>query len=421
MCATGESESMLRIGLIGTLGEQCRVFSKNIDPSIVEFSRISPKDRFLKLDLVLGLRGDRQLEDLSKASREPLVANASVFHFWPDVPDWDHLEEAVQDSLADAYGFVVGYSQPMHSACRWIRSVAHQASAALDLRTLIVGETGTGKELVARAIHHLGARSAHNLKALNCSAMPEGLLEAELFGHVRGAFTGAVQDRTGALAAAGEGTVFLDEVGDLPLSLQATLLRVLEQRSFSPVGSNREIPFKAQVLSATNHDLSSLVESQTFRADLYFRLAQVCIPLPPLRERVSDLPILVRHFLRQHKGPNREIDEISMNAMRNHSWPGNIRELRVAIEKYLLLSSMSDQPRPEEWLTVDSRGPGKTPGAPFEGTLAELRSEFEKSILKSVLVRCNGDTIRAARELGVTRRSVYNLARRHGIELREPD
>jgi transcriptional regulator with GAF, ATPase, and Fis domain len=412
---------MLRVGLIGALADRRRALSQDVAASTVEFSQVSSSEEsLLKFDLVLGLRGDGKIDDLLESSSSVVLTNKSIISVWSELPPQHQTDDAIQRSLEDVYGFVVGYSPAMHRACRWIRSVAHQAAAALDLRTLVLGETGTGKELVARAIHRLGLRNAQPFRALNCSAIAEGLLTAELFGHVKGAFTGATQDRTGALAATGEGTLLLDEVGDMPLNLQAPFLRVLEERSFSPVGSTREILFKGQVISATNQNLAALVESRAFRSDLYFRLAQVCIPLPPLRDRISDIPVLVRHLLRSRGNPPVEIDEVSINAMREYAWPGNIRELRVAIEKYLLFLSMGDRPKPEEWLGgMDSLEAESRPVLSLHGNLADLSSEFEKSVVRTVLARCNGDTLAAARELGVTRRSVYNLVRRHGIELRD--
>jgi formate hydrogenlyase transcriptional activator len=207
---------------------------------------------------------------------------------------------------------------------------------------LIYGETGTGKELIARAIHNLSPRKSNSFVKLNCAAIPTGLLESELFGHEKGAFTGAVAQRIGRFELANRGTVFLDEVGEIPLELQTKLLRVLQEREFERLGSTRTIRTDARLIAATNRDLSEMVQEQSFRSDLFYRLNVFPVRLPALRERSEDIPLLVRHFV-QHfaRRMNRVIDTIpseTMSALTQYQWPGNIRELQNLIERAVILS-----------------------------------------------------------------------------------
>jgi two-component system, NtrC family, response regulator HydG len=408
---------MIRVGLIGGLGHYLEKLAKITIPTEVQWSLVSPgTEEIGTLDLVLYLKKDEAASgQVAQHGERTGLARISVGI--AGLPTSKTLDETVQDSLAEAYGFVVGYTQAMHEVCRWVRAAAHQATAALDLRTLIIGETGTGKELVASAIHKLGVRWQAPFIAVNCGAMPSELAQALLFGHKRGSFTGAMEDREGALSAAGAGVLFLDEISGLPLSQQGILLRTLEKRLFSPIGSNQLLPLQAQVISATNVPLADAVESKQFRADLYFRIAQLVIQLPPLRERFSDIPLFLRYFLKpQGKSPE-IINERVLRRMTDYDWPGNIRELRFGIERYTLMSSIHKVSDPLPWIKESEIS--RRRDQDFKGTLVQLRGDFEKRVVEAVLARCSGDTGRAARELGITRRSVYNLARRHGIVLKE--
>ena len=247
---------------------------------------------------------------------------------------------------------------------------------------MIYGETGTGKELIARAIHNLSPRRPQAFVKLNCAAIPTGLVESELFGHERGAFTGAIAQRIGRFELANHGTVFLDEIGDLPLELQPKLLRVLQEREFERLGNSRTLRSDARLIAATNGDLAAMVEAQRFRADLFYRLNVFPIHVPPLRERVEDIPLLVRHFV-QHfaRRMNRTIDTISSDTMESlvrYQWPGNIRELENVMERAVILSSgpvlrvpledlsASRRPRPGKWDAPDAGG-GRTGAHPGDG------------------------------------------------------
>ncbi len=217
--------------------------------------------------------------------------------------------------------------------------------APVDSAVLIHGETGTGKEVIAQAIHEASSRRNNRFVAINCAAIPAALLESELFGHERGAFTGAVSQRTGRFQAADRGTLFLDEIGDLPLELQPKLLRVLQEQQFEPLGGSRTVRVNVRVIAATNQNLEAMVEERKFRADLYYRLNIFPIALPPLREREEDIPLLVAHFVRKFaERVGKSIDCIPddvMEALQQHHWPGNIRELQNFIERSLIMATGS--------------------------------------------------------------------------------
>ena len=246
----------------------------------------------------------------------------------------------VQEEICDEANFeeIVGKSAALRRVLAQVETVA-----PTDSTVLIYGETGTGKELIARAIHNLSPRDGNAFVKLNCAAIPTGLLESELFGHEKGAFTGAIAQRIGRFELANRGTVFLDEVGEIPLELQTKLLRVLQEREFERLGSTRTIRTDARLIAATNRDLSALVEEQRFRSDLYYRLNVFPIRVPALRERQEDIPLLVRHFVQQFaRRMHRGIDTIpseTMSALVRYPWPGNIRELQNLIERAVILSA----------------------------------------------------------------------------------
>jgi formate hydrogenlyase transcriptional activator len=232
---------------------------------------------------------------------------------------------------------IIGNSSILLRVLKQVEAVAPTASTVL-----IYGETGTGKELIARAVHNLSQRQSNPFVKLNCAAIPTGLLESELFGHERGAFTGAVAQRVGRFELASQGTIFLDEVAEIPLELQPKLLRVLQEREFERLGGSRTIRTNARLIAATNRDLQTMVEEQEFRSDLFYRLNVFPVHVPPLRERTEDIPFLVRHFAQYFAfNMGKQIDTISsetMNALVRYPWPGNIRELQNVIERAVILS-----------------------------------------------------------------------------------
>jgi formate hydrogenlyase transcriptional activator len=247
-----------------------------------------------------------------------------------------YLEDEIRSELN--FEEIVGRSAALRSVLQEIETVA-----PTDSTVLIYGETGTGKELIARAIHNLGSRSKNSFVKLNCAAIPTGLLESEMFGHEKGAFTGAVAQRIGRFELAHHGTVFLDEIGEIPLELQPKLLRVLQEREFERLGSSRTMRTDARLIAATNRDLGAMVEDQTFRADLFYRLNVFPVHVPPLRDRPDDIPLLVRHFVQQFaRKMGKAVDTIpteTMSALMRYRWPGNIRELQNLLERAMILST----------------------------------------------------------------------------------
>ena len=270
--------------------------------------------------------------------------------------------------------------------------------ASTDIPILLTGETGTGKEIVARYIHGKSGRDAQPFLALNMAALPAEMIESELFGTVRGAFTDA-RDREGKFEAAGKGTLFLDEIGDMPLAQQAKLLRVLEEGVFTRLGESRQIPLRARVIAATNHQLQEAISAGRFRADLYFRLAAIEIPIPPLRKRRDDIIPLVHHFLAQANArfglASRSIEPSSIDALREYSWPGNVRELKQVVERAALLSQ-------EDSLRIPL--PVGRSSSPFSIPEDSLPLEaIEELHIQRVLEACHGNRTETARILGIDR------------------
>ena len=274
---------------------------------------------------------------------------------------------------------------------------------------LITGESGTGKELVAKAIHYRGARKEGPFIAVNCAAIPETLLESELFGYKRGAFTDARTDKKGLLSEADGGTLFLDEITEMLSTLQAKLLRVIEDRQVRPLGDTRSYPLDARFISTSNRDVSSLIRQGRFREDLYYRLKVIDIEIPPLRERKEDIPLLVRHFIRKFKADlNKEVSGISEEALRilmNYSWPGNVRELENIVQRALTLSRQ-DIVSPEDL-------PAALVQAADENLIERgLRKQFtldqlEKEYIRRVLSEAGGNKSKAAEILGLDRKTLY--------------
>jgi formate hydrogenlyase transcriptional activator len=295
-----------------------------------------------------------------------------------------------------------------------LRHILSQVEAVADTNTtvLITGETGTGKEVIARAIHELSPRRNRNLVKVNCAAMPAGLLESELFGHERGAFTGAINSRVGRFALADRGTLFLDEIGDMPLELQPKLLRVLQEREFEAVGSTRTTRVDVRVVAATNQDLKQMVRDREFREDLYYRLNAFPIYLPPLRERKADIPELVEHFVQQFADSMDKtietIPEETMRALVRHHWPGNIRELQNYIARGVILSNDGIfEPGPPERCE------------PLEPEIAN--PTLEDKVRREILFACQranwklGGPRGAAARLGLKRTTLFYKMKRLGI------
>lgn len=319
-----------------------------------------------------------------------------------------------------------------HPAMQRVYDLIHRVSDT-DSSVLIQGESGTGKELVARAIHQLSPRKETNFIAINCGGIPASLLESELFGHTKGAFTGAITSRQGKFEMANGGTLFLDEIGDMSYELQVKLLRVLEERYIEPIGSSRQIPLDVRVISATNKDLEKQIEEGRFREDLYYRLNVIPIYLPPLRERRSDIPLLVEHFIKVfNKTKNRHIKAISSEAMdclTRYNWPGNVRELRNAVEMMVVLKkegTIEKQDLPpkilsqtkeikEEVFTENTHYPPTV--LPEEGIdLTTAVTEYEKALILESLNRTGWVKQQAAKLLNLNRTTLVEKIKRYQLE-----
>jgi len=310
---------------------------------------------------------------------------------------------------------IIGRSPKMQEVFRLVRSVA-----PTETTVLILGESGTGKELIARAIHHHSARAGRRFVAINCASLPENLLESELFGHERGAFTGAVAERKGRFQYADGGTLFLDEIGDMPLPLQAKLLRAIEHGEVTPVGSNEPLRVNVRVLSATHRDLEKLVAGGRFREDLYFRINVVRIELPALRERMDDLPLLVSSFLQElskaHGRKVRGLTQEALTMLYRHRWPGNVRELRNTIESMVVMArgetlEVGDVPRSISGRAEASAG---QPGLlPVEALNLE---EVERELIQRALLLYKGNRKNASKALGIGERTLYRKMKEYGLE-----
>ena len=286
---------------------------------------------------------------------------------------------------------LVGSSEGAQQVYEMIHRVAD-----LSAFVLVTGESGTGKELVARAIHNLGNRSPHPFVAVSCGAIPENLIEAELFGHEKGAYTGSVGARAGYFEQAGEGTLFLDEIGELSLNTQVKLLRVLQQREFTRLGSNRPVPLKARIVFATHRNLQKMVAAATFRQDLFYRVNVVKIEVPALRDRAGDIPALARHFLRRYAAeygkPVYDIDRDALQALVDHQWPGNVRELENVIQHSLILAdgdTLGVAELPEEFreLALDCDTSAPEFGEPsFDDRLYEYKVKLARTWSRSAPV-----------------------------------
>ena len=290
--------------------------------------------------------------------------------------------------------------------------------ASSDVTVVITGESGTGKELVARAIHFHGKRKAGRFVAINCAALPEALLESELFGYERGAFTGALQERIGKLEFATGGTLFLDEVESIPLAMQAKLLRVLEERAVERLGSNRRISLDIRIVAATNQDLQQAVAAGTMREDFYYRINVVPVRLPPLRERVADIPLLVADFLRKNelareKGINR-LSERALAPLMSYAWPGNIRELLNVMER-AILRAKGDTIREIDLPGGETQRTPKADQADFREPLRQFLKAAERRYLMRVLDQYHGSIAPTARQAGIDQATLHRKIRLHGL------
>ena len=366
-----------------------------------------------------------------------------AYDFLQKPVDLDHLKLLVQraaqqqelqrenlllrEEYATRYGFprIVGEHASIREVSQQIQKVA-----ATDSTCLLLGESGTGKELFALAVHHLSPRREHPFVALNCAAIPEGLVENELFGHERGAFTGAGARKVGKMDLAHRGTLFLDEIGELPLAIQAKLLRVLEERRFERVGGTQSIDVDVRIVVATNRDLRKMAEEKMFREDLYFRISAVPMTIPPLRERGNDVLLLAEHFLdkftREFGKAGLELSKDAKDRLLHYRWPGNVRELQNTLERAVILADGLSIHADGLQLPVAKPDADQLPAGmlpedfKWEGSLEEVTgravSHVEKALLESTMRECKWNKTRAAEKLGVSPKTLLAKLRSAGLE-----
>ena len=332
-----------------------------------------------------------------------------------DLSEIENLQNQLQDRFQ--VGDIVSRSSAMQKIFKLIPPVASSPTTVL-----IQGETGTGKEVLARAIHSSGSRKDEPFIAVNCGALPDALLESELFGYRRGAFTGAVTDRAGKFIAAGRGTLFLDEIGDVSPAMQAKLLRVLQERTVTPLGSNEALPVNARIICAANRDLASMVKSGEFRQDLFYRVNVVKLEIPPLRARLEDIPQLLDILIEKHcysQGIDvKSYDPQLLPLLMGYSWPGNVRELENFVERAIVLSAgntISISDLPSEIL------PLRSTSASESGTMRGARADTERQMILAALENNRFNRTSAALELGIHKTTLYRRIKALGISLPETD
>ncbi len=327
----------------------------------------------------------------------------------------DAKASAVAASNTSRFGSALGASAAMRVVFAML-----QRAAPTDLTVLLEGESGVGKEVLARSIHAASPRAERPFVTVDCGAIPAHLVESELFGHVRGSFTGATSDRQGLFAEADGGTIFLDEVGELPLEMQPKLLRVLEQREVRPVGANRARSIDVRVVAATNRQLVGSVARGEFREDLMYRLAVVKVTVPPLRDRREDVPLLARSFLTATTGdPRADLPPAIVEMLTAYAWPGNVRELRNVVQRFAALG-LTDR---ESLLGIDGSptdargaGVGELADLPYHEARQQVMDRFDRGYLEEVLARANGVVIKAAERSGIPRASFYRMLERLGMK-----
>ena len=324
----------------------------------------------------------------------------------------------LRDQLVSRYGMsnIIGVSSAMQDVFRVVERVA--ASSAT---VLIAGESGTGKELIARALHTQSTRSAGPFVAINCGAIPSELLESELFGYEKGAFTGAHNGKKGLVEQADGGTLFLDEISELLPRLQVKLLRMLQEREVQRVGGERTIKIDVRVIAATNADLTERISAGVFRADLYYRLNVVSLRLPPLRERIDDVLPLAHHFLRKHdnRGRLKGIDAVAAQILRSYRWPGNVRELENVMERATLLAKGDEVSAVDFPNELNNGIDAARTSAPTGKTFSAARDEFERYYILECLRRHRGNVSRAAREAGLQRQNFYQKLHKYNIQRKD--
>jgi transcriptional regulator with PAS, ATPase and Fis domain len=381
----------------------------------------------LAVDPAVAAESVAQLKSLNDGERKyfheliDLVAQ-EVVTFHMEITKRDERIHALNNQLEVRYSYdsMIGKAKPMQDLYGMLDKIKNSESTVL-----VQGENGTGKELIARAIHFNSARKDAQFVTVNCSAFTESLLDSELFGHVRGAFTGAIKDKKGLFESADKGTLFLDEIGDMQPAMQVKLLRVLQEGTLTPVGSTEMRKVDVRVVAATNKDLKAMVEAGTFREDLYYRINVINLVVPPLRARKEDIPMLIDHFLargcKEKSLPLKTLGKRTMEKIYDYPWPGNIRELENEMERLIVLSGDEERVGPELLSTkVREWGEGqKVQGVRVAGKLKDALEELEKTMIREGLKRTGWNKSRLAKELGISRAGLIMKVEKYGLDKRK--
>jgi two-component system response regulator HydG len=404
-------------GGLSLLGQLKTLYPKTLVVVMTAFATVSSAVEAMRIGATDYLTKPFALEELTAV----LIRSSQRLHV--DIES-RRLRERLRTERG--MGDLIGTSPAMEKVYRILSKVAFSSHPVL-----ILGESGTGKELVARSIHANGPNSAKRFVPVDCGSLVPTLIESELFGHVKGAFTGANRAKEGLLSSAGGGTVLLDEIGELPLDLQAKLLRALQEKEVRPVGATHSVPISARVLAATNRDLNAMVEQGQFRKDLYYRLNVVNLKIPPLRERRADVAVLAEHFLeavRRESGRVHRFSEEAMRLLMEYDWPGNVRELQHAIERTCAMSSgpllhTVDLPtqlqdfrahRQEESQAHDDGSDGSEDGQAQATAIVSI-ADMEKHAILGTIRQLNGDKLMAARLLGIGKTTLYRKLKEYGV------
>ena len=405
------------ITLPDTNGVELLEFARQITPDSI-FILMTGKEQPQSLIVeALNLGADRYLVKSDRTLEEVEFVVRRSEEFLKTRRERDLYQRAARELARDN---IIGQSRALRSVLDTVKSIA-----PTDSTVLITGESGTGKELVAQRVHDLSLRAELPFVSINCGAFPETLLESELFGFVKGAFTGADRSKLGLFQSAEGGTIFLDEIGDMSLAMQVKLLRVLQERKVRPLGSTGETAVNVRVIAATNRDLQEMVAEKTFREDLFYRVSVIPLRVPPLRERNDDVPLLALHFLQKYAAqigkPVKGFDDDALQALKGYSWPGNVRELENAIERAVALESgesvsMASLPSLAPGGEAMSMPLGAAPVVSEEGVDFEERMKAqERAYLVSALDQANGVRTKAAELLGISYRSFRHYAKKYKI------
>lgn len=415
---------------LGAVIAYCHI-EKDVPPELL--AKASSLIEELKMDPELFHDATKRLKPLASSEVKyfyelvDLVAQ-EIMAFHTEISKREARIHALSNQLENRYSYnqMIGKSKPMQE----LYSILDKVSSS-EATVLIQGENGTGKELIARSVHFNSPRKGSSFVTVNCSALTETLLDSELFGHVKGSFTGAIRDKKGLFEMAHNGTLFLDEVGDMSLAMQVKLLRVLQQGTLTPVGGTEERKVDVRVIAATNRDLKAMIEEGQFREDLYYRINVINIQVPSLRDRKEDIPVLVDHFLlkncKEKEIPLKQLTSRAMEKIFDYHWPGNIRQLENEMERVVVLAGQETKVGPEllsqpirDAVAGGGSGGGKsTMSFKFAGKLRDAMEELEKSMIKEGLRRTKWNKSKLAKELGISRAGLIMKVEKYGLDKRK--